>query len=66
MCQSYRRWRKQYGNGWERKFRQRYEQELIEKFDTHFFVGTVHQYPNAWIIVGLFYPPRATTQDLFG
>jgi hypothetical protein len=26
--------------------------------DTHFYVGTIHQYPNAWIIVGLFYPPK--------
>jgi hypothetical protein len=26
--------------------------------DTHFFVGTLHQYPKNWIIVGLFYPPK--------
>jgi hypothetical protein len=22
----------------------------------HFYVGTVHQHPHTWIIVGLFYP----------
>jgi hypothetical protein len=31
---------------------------MINKNDTHFFVGTVHGHPHVWIIVGLFYPPR--------
>ena len=66
MGQSYRRWRKEYGNKWEEKFRQRYEREMIEKYDTHFYVGTMHQHPATWIIVGLFYPPRQTMGDLFG
>jgi hypothetical protein len=55
--ESWRKWHKTYGNRWEAKFRQRYEKEMIEKFDTHFYVGTIHQYPSTWIIVGLFYPP---------
>jgi len=59
MAQSYRRWRREYGDKWEQAFRQRYEAEMIEKNDTHFFVGTLHQYPKSWIIVGLFYPPSA-------
>ena len=41
------------------------ENEMINKYDTHFYVGTVHQHPDAWIIVGLFYPPRQTMGDLF-
>ena len=57
MGQSWRSWRKTYGDQWEQKFRQRYETELIEQRDTHFYVGTIHQHPSAWIIVGLFYPP---------
>lgn len=65
MGESYRRWRRDYGRDWERVFRQRFEAEMIEKFDTHFFVGTVHQHPNNWIIVGLFYPPKTATADLF-
>jgi hypothetical protein len=66
MGQAYRRWRQDYGdNGWERAFRQRFEVEMINKFDTHFFVGTIHQHPNSWIIVGLFYPPKAPILDLF-
>lgn len=66
MGQSYRRWRDDYGDAWESKFRQRYETEMISKYDTHFFVGNMHQHPGSWIIVGLFYPPRQTQPDLFG
>jgi hypothetical protein len=65
MGQAYRRWRKDYGDGWEQAFRQRFERDMINKFDTHFFVGTIHQHPSNWIIVGLFYPPREATADLF-
>jgi hypothetical protein len=60
MGQSWRSWKKKYGDQWEAKFRQRYEAEMIEKNDTHFYVGTIHQHPSAWIIVGLFYPPAST------
>jgi hypothetical protein len=58
MSESYRKWRAEYGNQWEEKFRQRYESDMIHKNDTHFYVGTMHRYPGTWIIVGLFYPPR--------
>ena len=47
------------------KFRQKYETEMINRFDTHFFVGNMHQHPGTWIIVGLFYPPRQSQGDLF-
>jgi hypothetical protein len=63
--QSYRRWRDRYGDHWEPKFRERYERDVIDKYDTHFYVGTLHQYPGTWIIVGLFYPPRQAVKDLF-
>ena len=66
MGQSYRKWQRKYGTDWEREFRRKYEHEMINRFDTHFFVGTIHQYPNSWIIVGLFYPPPKTSYDLFG
>jgi hypothetical protein len=68
MGQSYRKWRIEYGNQWEAKFRQTYESEMIEKNDTHFYVGTVASHPNRWIIIGLFYPLRETPtaqQSLF-
>lgn len=65
MGQSYRKWKAEYGDDWEQKFRQRYEDEMITKNDTHFFVGTVHGHPHVWIIVGLFYPPRSPQAGLF-
>src|SRR5262249_48226649 len=64
MAQAYRSWRKKYKDQWEQPFKQRFEREMIAELDTHFFVGTVHQHPKNWIIVGLFYPPK-TTPDLF-
>jgi hypothetical protein len=65
MGESYRRWRRQYGDGWEPVFRQKYEQEMIYKNDTHFYVGTVHRHPDEWLIVGLFYPLMPESADLF-
>jgi hypothetical protein len=59
MGESFRKWKSDYGAEWESKFRQRYENEMIEKRDTHFFMGTMHGHPGTWIIVGLFYPPLA-------
>ena len=63
--QTYRKWQREYGSKWEQAFRQKYVHEMMKKFDTHFFVGTMHQYPRNWIIVGLFYPPPETSSDLF-
>ena len=65
LGQSYRKWRRGYRNEWKDAIREKYERQMMEKFDTHFFVGNLHQFPNAWIIVGLFYPPRQSTSDLF-
>jgi hypothetical protein len=65
MGQSYRRWRRDYGDEWQNAFRQKYEREMIEKLDTHFYVGTIHQHPKNWIIIGLFYPPHERMADLF-
>lgn len=60
MGQSWRQWKAKYGNGWEAKFRERYETDMILKNDTYFYVGTIHQHPHVWIIVGLFYPPKSS------
>lgn len=58
MGQSYRIWKTKYGNKWEDKFRETYETKMIFDRDTHFYVGTLHGHPDAWIIIGLFYPPN--------
>jgi hypothetical protein len=56
MGASFWSWKDKYGNNWVEKFRQKYETELILGCDLHFFVGTLRTHPDAWIIIGLFYP----------
>jgi hypothetical protein len=46
-----------YGANWEEKFRQKLELELPSK-DLMFLMGTIHRFPNQWLIVGLIYPPK--------
>lgn len=58
LGQAYRSWREKYGEQWEAKLRDKFQYDMISRFDTHFFVGTVRVHPKSWIIVGLFYPPR--------
>ena len=67
IYQSYRRWVQRYGpEGWEKKLRHRYEYEMQERNDTHFFVGTIRAHPKSWIIIGLFYPPgQGAVQSAF-
>ena len=61
MSQSYRSWYSLYGpDGWEEKFKQKYSDEMIRENDTHFYMGTIRSRPNVWIIVGLFFPRRAS------
>jgi hypothetical protein len=62
--EAYRRWKNDYGVNWESKFRQRFEDDMINKNDTHLFVGNMHKHPSSWIIVGLFYPPKVPVGDL--
>jgi hypothetical protein len=63
--ESWRKWHVGYAEHWEDAFRQKYEEEMINKYDTHFFVGTMHGHPDVWIIVGLFYPPKGTELLIF-
>lgn len=62
----YRRCRTDYDGEWEAKFRKRVEEEFLHKRDTHFYVGTVHRYPDNWIIVGVYYPPLPSSSAQAG
>jgi hypothetical protein len=44
-------------DGWEEKFRQRFEIEFANK-DLYFLMGTIHRFPKQWLIVGIIYPPK--------
>jgi hypothetical protein len=65
MLESWRRWKEDYSGSWEAKFRERYERDMIQMKDTHFFVGTHSSHPQEWLIVGLFYPPKLPSLPLF-
>ena len=62
MGQAWRKWQAEYGDGWQEKFRLRFEHEMRDKLDTHLYVGTVHRFPATWIVVGLFYPPKVASK----
>lgn len=50
--------RRGYGSkGWEAKFRHRLETEFSGK-NLLLLMGTIHRFPDQWLIVGLVYPPR--------
>ena len=54
--ESYRKWRREYGRGWQEKFRDKYERWLPTR-DLQFVVGTMKAHPHTFTIVGLIYPP---------
>ncbi len=54
--QLYRRCRHDYGTHWETAFRKKYETEFAAK-DLIFMMGTIHRFPDQWLIIGVLYPP---------
>lgn len=50
-----------YGESWEKPFRTKMEQDLLNK-DLIFLMGTIHRFPSQWLIVGLIYPPKRSQQ----
>ena len=53
---------KDYGSNWENKFRQKLEEEFPTKKDLIFLMGTVHRFPDQWLIIGVVYPPKQTPE----
>jgi hypothetical protein len=61
---------REHGAAWERPFREKIEVRLPIA-DLQFLMGTIHRFPDQWLIVSLIYPPkqqvRASDQgSLFG
>lgn len=50
-----------YGRQWEKEFRSKLEIELPSA-DLMFLMGTIHRFPNQWLIVSLIYPPKLPTE----
>ena len=49
--------RARYGDSWEPAFRKKIEEELPAA-DLMFLMGTIHRFPDQWLIVSLIYPPK--------
>ena len=49
--------RSRYGENWEAPFRKKLEEQLPAK-DLLFLMGTIHRFPDQWLIVSLIYPPK--------
>jgi hypothetical protein len=49
--------RSRYGDRWESPFRNKIEKELPAA-DLMFLMGTIHRFPDQWLIVSLIYPPK--------
>jgi len=52
-----------HGEGWHIPFRKKLERELLKK-DLMFLMGTLHRFPEQWLIVSLIYPPKRLQQSL--
>ena len=46
-----------HGAGWEKPFRTKIETRLPMD-DLMFLMGTIHRFPDQWLIVSLIYPPK--------
>lgn len=53
----------QYGQKWEGFFRKKLEDEFSQKKDLYFLMGTMHRFPDKWLIVGLVYPPKLSARQ---
>jgi hypothetical protein len=50
----------------EAKVREKYLDELCgSDKDTHFFVGNHSRFPNTFMVLGVFWPPKADQQEMF-
>ncbi len=52
-----------HGKNWEVPFRMKLEQQLPGA-DLMFLMGTIHRFPDQWLIVSLIYPPKRTPAQL--
>ena len=55
--------RRSHGENWEKPFREKLEVQL-PKTDLMFLMGTIHRFPDQWLIVSLIYPPRQQSEPV--
>lgn len=52
-----------YRKDWEEYFRLRLEKDFSQNKEIIFLMGTMHRFPDHWLIVGLVYPPKMTARQ---
>jgi hypothetical protein len=52
-----------HGDDWHTPFREKLARDLLKK-DLMFLMGTLHRFPEQWLIVSLIYPPKRLQQSL--
>jgi hypothetical protein len=60
----YRNLVRSHGLSWERPFREKLAGQLPAA-NLHLLLGTVHRFPDQWLIVSLIYPPKRRQRSLF-
>jgi len=55
-------WKVRKSSDWEKLFRAKLEEHLPSK-DLLFLMGTIHRFPDQWLIVSLIYPPKQQPSD---
>jgi len=53
--------RRSHGNRWEDAFREKIEHDLPTK-ELIFLMGTIHRFPDQWLIISLIYPPKRQSE----
>lgn len=53
-----------YGAQWEKYFRQKLGDEFLTTKELLFMMGTMHRFPDQWLIVGLVYPPKVSARQI--
>ena len=48
---------------WEAKVRDKLEFEMIQK-DAYFLMGTMHRFPDQWLIISIIYPPKSKQNEV--
>lgn len=62
VMESYRKYKQNYGDIWEQKFRERYWDDMLAK-DLHFYMGNMAVHRTSWLIIGLYYPPKVAPDN---
>jgi hypothetical protein len=52
-----------YGQNWDIYFRLRLEADFSQNKEVAFLMGTMHRFPDQWLIVGLVYPPKLVARQ---